>query len=222
MIVSDSSYTIHISPDYMKVRVSDFVKLLGGNAHFLELARNPDSPNADMKVTAHSLPIDDRDGTMFQSNGSLQHHLANFQMCLEQLDTFYEQMNTIDEFCFVVHPLVVSTKCRQRTFKIGKWMVWIVSYIQIIYFWIFNYTESNVFVKIIVDPFAPSSLEIVIAGPSYKIGKFRQLYDDRIRDWDPSLDIHKNLLRVFGLILQLKKTKFNNISIKIYVFGRYD
>lgn len=60
--------------------------------------------------------------------------------------------------------------------------------------------DSKVFVQITVDPFAPSSLEITITGPSYCIGNYRQMYDDRIRDWDPNFDIHKNLLRIFGTL----------------------
>lgn len=90
----------------------------------MELARDPESRKAEMKVIAHSLPIDDRDGLIFRSTGTLNTHILAFQLCLEQLEAFYEQMNTIDEFCFVVHPLVVSTKCRQRTFKIGKLNLW--------------------------------------------------------------------------------------------------
>lgn len=118
---SDSSYKIEICPDYTNVRVFDFAKQPGSD-HFLALSLCPNSIPADMQVTAHSLPIvDDRavGGTWFQASGPLRNHIATFQLCLDQMEAFYENMHTIDELCFVVHPLAVSTKCVQRTFKIG-------------------------------------------------------------------------------------------------------
>lgn len=52
---------------------------------------------------------------------------------------------------------------------------------------------------IVVDPLAAASIVCTIIGPSYGTGRFRELYDQRVRDWDPNIDIHQNLLRIFGL-----------------------
>lgn len=58
---------------------------------------------------------------------------------------------------------------------------------------------ENVFVRITVDPLAPTAIVCTIVGPSYSTGRFRQLYDERASNWDVDLDIHQNLLRIFGL-----------------------
>lgn len=87
----------------------------------------------DVQVHEHSLPdlfdsrsseagISDAAATnsIFPPNGTIAMHVHTFQLYLEQMDTFYDHMHTIDALCFVVEPTVVTTKSKSRTFKIGE------------------------------------------------------------------------------------------------------
>lgn len=66
------------------------------------------------------------------------------------------------------------------------------------FFFCFFLAEDNIYVRIIVDPLSPSAIVTNIIGPTYGVAKFRKKYDRNIRKWDINLDIHDNLLQVFG------------------------
>lgn len=115
---SDDAFKISVSADYRRVRVTNFAKFETMD-HYLEMVCVLDSPSSEMAVVAHSLPLANQASGCFQTAGAIKNHIATFQMCLEQMETFYVHMNTIDELCLVVHPLVVTTKSTMRTFKLG-------------------------------------------------------------------------------------------------------
>lgn len=53
--------------------------------------------------------------------------------------------------------------------------------------------------RITVDPLALSSIVCTIIGPSYATGRYRDLYDRHIANWDTDLDIYQNMLRIFAV-----------------------
>lgn len=66
----------------------------------------------------HSLP--DINGKLFNFCGNLESYAAKFFEYLDQMEEFYCHMNAMDELCFVVDPVEVSTKCNMRVIKLGK------------------------------------------------------------------------------------------------------
>lgn len=111
--VSSDDFKIFVKPDYSIVKFTDFKN---NENHFLILKRDEKSVN--FKVLEHSLP--EIKSEMFKSYGSPESHLFEFKKFLEQFEEFYCNINTIDELCFVVDPVVYSTKCYTRTFKYSK------------------------------------------------------------------------------------------------------
>lgn len=105
---------LFISRDYQLLRISDFGEF--ENDHHIEL-RVED--NMEVTVTSHSLP-DIIDGSpILKTSGTIEGHFEMFLSYLRKLQSFYDNMNTIDEICFVVGPAKVTTKAVTRTLKIG-------------------------------------------------------------------------------------------------------
>lgn len=110
---SKDEFKIFVKPDYSIVK---FIEFQNNENHFLILKKDEKSIN--FKVLEHSLPEIKSD--MFKSYGSPESHLFEFKKYLEQFEEFYCNINTIDELCFVVDPVVYSTKSFTRTFKYSK------------------------------------------------------------------------------------------------------
>lgn len=58
----------------------------------------------------------------FAPIGTIESHINTFLLYLEQMNTFYNHMHTIDELCYVVEPAVVTSKSNSRTIQIGMFM----------------------------------------------------------------------------------------------------
>lgn len=58
--------------------------------------------------------------------------------------------------------------------------------------------DDRVYLKITVDPLLPSSIIANFFGPTKAIDYYRNLYRERIHEWNTSDDIYRNLLRIFG------------------------
>lgn len=58
--------------------------------------------------------------------------------------------------------------------------------------------------KIKVDPLEPTSVTATFYGPSKQVETFRDMYLKGIDEWNPSDDIYRNLLKIFGKINILK------------------
>lgn len=110
---SKDDFQIFVKPDYSIVKFTEFIN---NENHFLILRKDEKSIN--FKVLEHSLP--EIRSEMFKSYGSPESHLFEFKKYLEQFEEFYCNINTIDELCFVVDPVVYSTKSYTRTFKYSK------------------------------------------------------------------------------------------------------
>lgn len=52
--------------------------------------------------------------------------------------------------------------------------------------------------KIKVDPLEPSAISTTFYGPTKSVERYRQIYRDKVDDWNPSDDIYRNFLRIFG------------------------
>lgn len=110
---SKDDFKIFAKPDYSIIKFTEFIN---NENHFLILRKDEKSVN--FKVVEHSLP--EIRSEMFKSYGSPESHLFEFKKYLEQFEEFYCNINTIDELCFVVDPVVYSTKSYTRTFKYSK------------------------------------------------------------------------------------------------------
>lgn len=103
-----------MSRDYRLLRISDFAEF--ENDHHIALRVDD---NLEVTVTSHSLP-DVIDGSpILKASGTIDGHFSQFLSYLRKLQSFYNNMNTIDEICFVVGPAKVTTKAVTRTLKIG-------------------------------------------------------------------------------------------------------
>ncbi|KAL9871250.1 E3 ubiquitin-protein ligase Fancl isoform 3-T3 [Glossina fuscipes fuscipes] len=141
--------------------------------HYLELAL------PSIQILKHSLPSCIDLQSLVKELTGLKPLLQKFLVFLEELKPFYENLADIDELCHVVQPSKPTTKENWRMFVL----------------------KDRVFLKIeFKDPFAPLSTMVVnVVGPTEKVGPLRRVFDDGLRDWDPSLNVHKNLLRIFDL-----------------------
>lgn len=52
--------------------------------------------------------------------------------------------------------------------------------------------------KIKVDPLEPSAISTAFYGPTKSVERYRQIYREKIGDWNPTDDIYRNFLRIFG------------------------
>lgn len=82
--------------------------------HFVELELNE---SLEATVCAHSLPDIEY---LFKPVGTVDFHTNTFFTLLSQMESFYTQINVIDELCDVVDPVEYSTKCDYRVFRLGK------------------------------------------------------------------------------------------------------
>lgn len=179
------SYKTHIEKNLKSVRFDDFVNF---NGHFLELSLIP-----EVKIKNQSLPLPDESiPNLFEYKDTIASILEQFLSYLQDFEEFYSYIGIIDDLCFIVEPLSPSTKENWRIFKL---------------------TES-VFIKIQVDPFCPSSVEMNFIGPTYEIESYRQMYNERANNWDVDLDLHKNILRIFDIFyLPMKSTDMNESCV---------
>lgn len=58
---------------------------------------------------------------------------------------------------------------------------------------------DKVFLKIILDPFAPTTVQLEFIGPQEEVSILRQKYNEKIGEWDPDSDVYANILRMFAL-----------------------
>lgn len=106
-----------VSRDYKLLRISDFAEF--ENVHHIELRVDD---NMEVTVTSHSLP-DILDGSpILKASGTIEGLFEAFLTFLRKLQSFYDNMNTIDEICFVVGPAKLTTKSVTRTLKIGEFL----------------------------------------------------------------------------------------------------
>ncbi|XP_058448405.1 E3 ubiquitin-protein ligase FANCL [Malaya genurostris] len=143
--------------------------------HRLEMVRI--SPT-EFKVTDHSLPNFGASNQLFKGHSSIEMHTISFVHLLDQLDEFYANLHKIDELCYVVDPSVIDTRTTWRIIKFSQ----------------------KVFLKLIFHPLQPSSIVVNFFGPSKEVEYLRELYDDKIEDWDPESDVYTNLLRTLEIM----------------------
>lgn len=151
-------------------------------------------------VEDHSLPDNEK---YFMVSGAIETYSGIFFRLLDEMEKFYDQMDTIDELTYVVDPVKISTKHNYRMIKLGKTEnakdlfihktsnLFVVS------------AENRVYMKIKVDPLEPTSVTPTFYGPSKQVERYRQLYLRGVDDWNPSDDIYRNLLKIFGEIIVL-------------------
>lgn len=60
--------------------------------------------------------------------------------------------------------------------------------------------DEKVFLKITMDPYVPSNVQLKFIGPSEEVSGLRQTYLQRIGDWDTEVGAYKNLLRMFDIL----------------------
>lgn len=129
----------------------------------------------NVSVLTYSLPDNDK---YFKPFGTIQTYSATFFELLKQTEEFYANMNTIDELTCVVDPEEITTKHNHRVIKL----------------------EDRVYMKIKVNPLEPSSVTTKFYGPTKKVERYRQIYHEKLDEWNVNDDIYRNFLRIFGRI----------------------
>ncbi|GAB0100491.1 uncharacterized protein DMENIID0001_165410 [Sergentomyia squamirostris] len=170
-VLECSGHTIDMTDDFTKIRISG---IAGNEKHFLEL--DVGTEKTQMKVIQHSLP--NIPGEMFWKMGTIDSHLATFNALLNQMSDFYENMHTIDELCFVVGPSEITTKTTSRIVKFSE----------------------KIFLNIKIDPLISTQVNLSFIGPIVLVEPLRGIYNEKISNWDPEMNVHQNLLRMYDLI----------------------
>ncbi|KAH8383677.1 hypothetical protein KR009_010000, partial [Drosophila setifemur] len=164
-------YSLKANASCSIIRFSDFTDF---EQHYLELGV------PSMQLMKHSLPSSVPLREMLEKSAhSVKEALNLFRKVLEDLRPFYDNFMNIDELCHVLQPSPVTTKHNFRVFPL----------------------KDRVYLKVtIADPFACfASMELKIIGPTEEVSRLRHVLSDGLGNWDPELDLHKNLLRIFDL-----------------------
>ncbi|XP_058811608.1 E3 ubiquitin-protein ligase FANCL isoform X2 [Topomyia yanbarensis] len=132
----------------------------------------------EFRVTEHTLPDLGPSIELFKWNASIEMHTTSFVQLLDQLDEFYANLHKIDELCHVVDPLEIDNRTTWRIVKFSQ----------------------KIFLKLTLHPLQPSSIVVTFIGPSKEIEYLRELYDEKIENWDPESDVYTNLLRTLEIM----------------------
>lgn len=106
----NSEFNYVLSEDYQTVTFSD---LPGNPGHFLELKYDPLRHSFQQR---HSLP----DKCSQIKGRTVKELLDNFNAELAVLEEFYGNLSDIDELCFVIAPVPVTTRDTYRIFKFSE------------------------------------------------------------------------------------------------------
>lgn len=60
--------------------------------------------------------------------------------------------------------------------------------------------DEKVFLKITLDPYVPSNVQLNFIGPLEEVDTLRRTYCQKIDYWDVDVGAHKNLLHMFDLL----------------------
>uniref|UniRef100_A0A182PQ83 Ubiquitin-like domain-containing protein n=1 Tax=Anopheles epiroticus TaxID=199890 RepID=A0A182PQ83_9DIPT len=162
---------IAFNKNFTHVELSNFDHK--GN-HSLSLSRTGEEL---FKVAKHTLP-ELAVSELFKRQTTLQRHVQVFLDLIDQLEEFYNNLNTIDELCYVILPASIDTKTVYRIFKYDR----------------------KVFLKISLHPLLPAAVDIGFFGPTKQVAKLREIYNEKQDDWDPECNVYTNLLRIFNII----------------------
>lgn len=123
---------------------------------------------------------EDSNNSIFKSNTTLSSIFDAFLMVLENMQEFYKNLDTIDQLCDVVEPQTITTKTNWRLIKF----------------------QEKVFLKIeIINPLDVSSVRCNFFGRDSDVNELNKIFEEKQEDkWDCSIDIYKNLLRIFDLM----------------------
>ncbi|XP_055907538.1 E3 ubiquitin-protein ligase FANCL [Eupeodes corollae] len=170
--LKSTSYKIYTNIQCGSIRFTDFNHFKG---HYLQLGLD-DTNN--YTIFDHSLPRGIQwDQLLLSSSSSIKSFLDQFLKFLEELKDFYTNLADIDELCYVVQPPNPNTKDNWRIFKL----------------------KDRVFVKMVLDPFTSSPVNLSLYGPTYEVEALRPTLSEGLKNWDTEMDVHANLLRTFEL-----------------------
>lgn len=182
-------FPFKLSKDYKTI---SFTKLHSHPGHYLEL-RYLTEKNC-FQVEKHSLP----DQCKRAFNGRTVEELLNsFIIELNNLEEFYGNLSDIDEVCFVIAPVPVTTKDRYRIFKFSEWRIFLKAILGDKSDFL---PDEKVFLKVTLDPFVPSNVQLNFIGPLEEVESLRRIYCEKIDDLDVDESVHKNLLRIFDML----------------------
>uniref|UniRef100_A0A182JMK0 RING-type domain-containing protein n=1 Tax=Anopheles atroparvus TaxID=41427 RepID=A0A182JMK0_ANOAO len=170
-VQQQNDLNISFDHSFSQIEITGFES---NSMHSLVLHR---TTGLQFKVTKHTLP-ELAVSEVFKRQTTLQRHVQVFVNMLDQLEEFYNNLNTIDELCYVVLPVQIDTKTTYRVFKYNQ----------------------KVFFKISLHPLQPSAVDIVFIGPTRQVAELRGKYDEKQDEWDPECNVYTNLLRIFDII----------------------
>lgn len=115
-------FQTRICSSYKSISFSNFSEF--HNQHYLQLSINDGGDIIRMAVADHSLPdvaqVKNHFDQLSIGDSSMLAIVTTFLCYLRQLDSFYSNMATIDEQCWVVDPAPATTKDFRRIFKISN------------------------------------------------------------------------------------------------------
>lgn len=117
--IRNENHTIKLSPDYKTVTITEMVNHPG---HFLEVRY--DTKKQTFHLQNHSLP--EKCSSHILKGRTLSEFLNSFTNELTNLEEFYGNLCDIDELCFVIAPVPVTSKDTYRIFKFSE----LISFLQ--------------------------------------------------------------------------------------------
>lgn len=61
-------------------------------------------------------------------------------------------------------------------------------------------SDEKVFLKVTLDPYVPSNVQLNFIGPLEEVDSLRRTYCQKMDDWDVDVGAYKNLLHMFDLM----------------------
>ncbi|XP_058121419.1 uncharacterized protein LOC131263267 [Anopheles coustani] len=166
-------YGLNVSFDKNLTRI-EITGFDAANTHSLALQRTVEEQFKVINYTLPELAVTE----IFKRQTTIHRHVQVFMDMLDQLEEFYNNLNTIDELCYVVLPMRIDTKTTYRVFKYNQ----------------------KVFLKISLHPLQPEAVDLVFIGPTKQVADLREIYNEKQDEWDPECNVYTNLLRIFDII----------------------
>ncbi len=140
-----------------------------------------DSKSNGFTIIESSLPdLDAKVESIIQKDCSLEVLFETFGLVTELLEEFYKNMDTIDQLCYVIEPQIIDLKTNWRIIRFSE----------------------RVLLKVeVTDLFNVSSgLNVKFYGKDQEVHELMEIYETNVVNWDDSIDIYKNLLRIFDIM----------------------
>ncbi|XP_044739066.1 E3 ubiquitin-protein ligase FANCL [Chrysoperla carnea] len=171
-ITIDDKFTYRI-----KLQVPNFpdvknITYSGGRFHYIAIQEE----DKLFKLAYYDIPKISSE--LLKEYASLNELFTTYCNCIEELQTYFDVMDSIDTVCWVIDPPKPKKSDYMRRIMIGH----------------------NVSIQITFDPLNILNLpQIQFMGSENGVAPFRESFINNLDNWDPEYDVVQNILRLIDL-----------------------